>query len=182
MGIFEKLKVNRRGSKPGGFPLFSGKVRIVSRTLSGLFLVGAAHRPREKDPSGKSLDNPQANRKNPGKSGSSQKGRDEKGRTSPDREPPCLTPPPLLALEIYYQISCQAHFSGVHFVFEVFQERDFEEMIAIFLSRLQVCISSLRGFQTKVAHFCSCLVRIKNAAAHVFPSQISSYVIMNVRS
>ena len=26
---------------PGGFPLFSGKVRIVSQTLSGLFLVGA---------------------------------------------------------------------------------------------------------------------------------------------
>ena len=29
------------GSKRGGFPLFSGKVRIVSRILSGLFLVGA---------------------------------------------------------------------------------------------------------------------------------------------
>ena len=39
--------VKRRGkpskgvSKPGGFPLFFGKVQIVSRTLSGLFLVGA---------------------------------------------------------------------------------------------------------------------------------------------
>ena len=41
-------KLNRVVSKPGGFPLFSGKVQIVSRTLSGLFLVGALNRPRKR--------------------------------------------------------------------------------------------------------------------------------------
>ena len=35
-------------AKPGGFPLFSGKVQIVSRTLSGLFLVGALDRPKKR--------------------------------------------------------------------------------------------------------------------------------------
>ena len=43
----------------------------MSRTLSGLFLVGAVSRPRtqkeEKDKSGESPDNPRANRENPGK-------------------------------------------------------------------------------------------------------------------
>ena len=39
---------NRGVSKPGCFPLFSGKVQIVSRTLSGLFLVGALDRPRKR--------------------------------------------------------------------------------------------------------------------------------------
>ena len=49
----EKLKWGV--SKPRGFPLFSGKVRIVSRTLSELFLIGAVNRPRkeEKDKIGK---------------------------------------------------------------------------------------------------------------------------------
>ena len=41
-------KLNRGVSKPGCFPLFSGKVQIVSRTLSGLFLVGALNRPRKR--------------------------------------------------------------------------------------------------------------------------------------
>ena len=41
-------KLNRGVSKPGGFPLLSGKVQIVSRTLSGLFLVGALNRPRKR--------------------------------------------------------------------------------------------------------------------------------------
>ena len=53
-GFGEKL--NRGGSKPGGFPLFSGKVRIVSQTLSGLLLVGAVNRPRKRT---------RTNRKNP---------------------------------------------------------------------------------------------------------------------
>ena len=38
-------------ARPGGFPLFWGKVRIMSRTLSGLFLVGALKeidRPRKR--------------------------------------------------------------------------------------------------------------------------------------
>ena len=38
-GVWEKL--NRGVSKPGCFPLFLGKVQIVSLTPSGLFLVGA---------------------------------------------------------------------------------------------------------------------------------------------
>ena len=43
-----------RGAKPGGFqtrvfPTFSGKgQQIVSQTLSGLFLVGALNRPRQR--------------------------------------------------------------------------------------------------------------------------------------
>ena len=44
--------VKLRAGKPGGFQTggfpFSGKVRIVSRTLSGLFLVGAVNRPRKR--------------------------------------------------------------------------------------------------------------------------------------
>ena len=44
--IWEKL--NRGVSKPGASPLFSGNVQIVSRTLSGLFLVGALNRPRKR--------------------------------------------------------------------------------------------------------------------------------------
>ena len=44
---WEKLT---RGGVPnrGGFQIFSGKVQIVSRTLSGLFLVGAVNRPRKR--------------------------------------------------------------------------------------------------------------------------------------
>ena len=41
-----KRPIKRSMTKPGGFPLFSGKVQIVSRTLSGLFLVGALNRSR----------------------------------------------------------------------------------------------------------------------------------------
>ena len=43
----------------------------MSRTLSGLFLVGALNRPRKRkrDESGKSPDHAQANRENPGKIG-----------------------------------------------------------------------------------------------------------------
>ena len=45
--VWEKL--NRGGSKPGGFPLFFlGKIQTVSQTLSGLFLVGAVNRPRKR--------------------------------------------------------------------------------------------------------------------------------------
>ena len=41
-------KLNPGVSKPTCFPLFSGKVQIVSQTLSGLFLVGALNRPRKR--------------------------------------------------------------------------------------------------------------------------------------
>ena len=96
-GSWEKL--NRGVSKPGGFPIFSGKVQIVSRTLSGLFLVGALNRPRKRksDESGKSPDHPRADRENPGKIPKRIK-KDKKGRMSPDRETPPFETPRLAAL------------------------------------------------------------------------------------
>ena len=72
-------------SIPGCFPLFSGKVQIVSRTLSGLFLVGALNRLRKRK---------RTNRENPRtipaqigeipeKSGKSEK--DKKGQKRKDK-------------------------------------------------------------------------------------------------
>ena len=90
-------KLNRGISKPGGFPLFAGKVQIVSRTLSGLFLVGALNRPRKRK--GTNQENPRTIPeqigKIPEKSGKSQKGqkRKKKGRTSPDWETPPFESP-----------------------------------------------------------------------------------------
>ena len=72
------------------FPtFFAGKVQIVSRTLSGLFPVGALNRPRKRK---------RANRENPRnileQIGKIQTEKDKKGSTSPDREtPPFETPP-----------------------------------------------------------------------------------------
>ena len=53
-------KLNQGVSRAGVSHFFSGKVRIVSRTLSGVFLVGAVHRPRRR----KRID-----RENPGQIG-----------------------------------------------------------------------------------------------------------------
>ena len=72
-----------REAKPGGFPnpggvphFFRGKVQIVSRTLLGLFLVGALNRPRKRK--GTNRENPRTIPeqigKIPEKSGKSQKG------------------------------------------------------------------------------------------------------------
>ena len=79
------------GGEPGGFPN-RGVSQIVSRTLSGLFLVAAVNRPRKRKrrKSGKS----------PHKSGKSRKNRegpkkDKKGRTSPDRDNPLFESPPV---------------------------------------------------------------------------------------
>ena len=77
MSPFKLREANCRGvSKPGCFPLFSGKVQIVSRTLSGLFLVGALNRPRKRKRANR--ENPRTIPKQigkiPGKSGKSQKG------------------------------------------------------------------------------------------------------------
>ena len=94
--LWEKL--NRGVSKPGCFPLFSGKVQIVSRTLSGLFLVGALNRPRKRKRTNR--ENPRTipeqigknPRESPKRTKKDKKG--QKGRTSPDREtPPFETPP-----------------------------------------------------------------------------------------
>ena len=90
-------KLNRGVSKPGGFPLFSGKVQIVSRTLSGLFLVGALYRLRKRK--GTNRENPptipEQIGKIPEKSGKSQKG--QKGQQRKDKSrsgnPPFETAP-----------------------------------------------------------------------------------------
>ena len=91
-------KLNRGVSKPGCFPLFSGKVQIVSRTLSGLFLVGALNRPRKRKRTNRENPRrlPEQIGKIPGKVPKVPKRtkKDKKGRTSPDREtPPFETPP-----------------------------------------------------------------------------------------
>ena len=86
-------------------------VQIVSRTLSGLFLVGALNRPRKRKRTNR--ENPRTIHEQSGKiqekSGKSQKGqkrtkKDKKGRTSQDWEtPPRSKPPRLAALDIWPQ-------------------------------------------------------------------------------
>ena len=69
----------------GGFPTFSGKVQIVSRTLSGLFLVGALNRPRRgkgqigkvPGPSPSKSGKSQINRESPKKDKKGQKRKDQ---------------------------------------------------------------------------------------------------------
>ena len=87
-------------ARPGGFQtggvfaLFSGKVQIVSRTLSGLFLVGALNRQRKRQ--GTNRENPRRVPEQIGKIPENRESpkKDKKGRTSPDREtPPFETPP-----------------------------------------------------------------------------------------
>ena len=96
INIWEEL--NRGVSKPGCFPLFSGKVQIVSRTLSGLFLVGALNRPRKRK--GTNRENPRTIPeqigKIPEKSGKSQKGQKRTKREGQVQigKNPRLKPPP----------------------------------------------------------------------------------------
>ena len=80
-------KLNRGVSKPGCFPLFSGKVQIVSRTLSGLFLVGALNRPRKRKRTNRenSRSIPEQIGKIPEKSGKSQKGQEGQKRKDKSR-------------------------------------------------------------------------------------------------
>ena len=82
-------KLNRGVSKPGDFPLFSGKVQIVSRTLSGLFLLGALNRPRKRK--GTNRENPRTIPeqigKIPEKSGKSQKGQKRKDESRSGNPP-----------------------------------------------------------------------------------------------
>ena len=102
----QNIKIPELGeAKPGGFqtgapgfPLFSGKVRIVSRTLrdcsSLVLLIG---RERGKEQIGKIPgESPDKSGENPGKIGKVQKGqKGQKGRTSPDHEAPPFETPPL---------------------------------------------------------------------------------------
>ena len=95
---FNWEKLNRGVSKPGGFPLFWGKVQIVSQTLSGLFLVGALDRPRKRKRTDR--ENPRTIPEQigeiPEKSGKSQKGQKRKDK-SRSGNPPVWTPPRLAA-------------------------------------------------------------------------------------
>ena len=104
----EHLPLILREAKPGGFqtrvfPIFSGKVQIVSRTLSGLFLVGALKRPRKRKRTNRENPRtiPEQIGKIPEKSGKSKK--DKKGQKRKDksrsRNPPLLKPPRLAALD-----------------------------------------------------------------------------------
>ena len=74
-------KLNRGVSKPRCFPLFLGKVQIVSRTLSGLFLVGALNRPRKRK--GTNRENPQTIPEQIGKI-PEKSGKDKKGQKRKD--------------------------------------------------------------------------------------------------
>ena len=86
-GCLSWVKLNRGVSKPGGFPLFSGKVQIVSRTLSGLFLVGAVNRPRKRKRTNRENARtiPEQIGKIPEKSGKSQKGQKRTQRKDKSR-------------------------------------------------------------------------------------------------
>ena len=102
ISFFHWEKLNRGVSKPGCFPLFSGKVQIVSRTLSGLFLVGALKRPRKRKVTNRENPRtiPEQIGKIPEKSGKSQKGqkRTKKERQVQIGKPPRLKHPCLAAL------------------------------------------------------------------------------------
>ena len=102
-------KLNPGVSKPGCFPLFSGKVQIVSRTLSGLFLVGALNRPRKRKRTNRENPRtiPEQIGKIPEKSGKSQKGqkRTKKEGQVQIGKPPRLKPPRLAALEYMVLLS-----------------------------------------------------------------------------
>ena len=106
----------------GGFPLFSGKVQIVSRTLSGLFLVDALNRPSKRK--GTSRKNPRTIPEKIGKilekSGKSQKGhkRTKKEGQVQIGKPPRLNHPPLFGgpwLSLYREISVAPNRIGTTF-------------------------------------------------------------------
>ena len=88
---FSWEKLNRGVSKPGCFPLFSGKVQIVLRTLSGLFLVGALHRLSKRE---------RTNRENP-RTIPAQIGKVRK-RTKKEGQVQIGKPPRLAALENFF--------------------------------------------------------------------------------
>ena len=84
---------NLREAKPGGF-------QTGSRTLSGLFLVGALKSPRKRKGANRENppDHPRANRENPGKIGKVAKRTKKEGQVQIGK-PPRLTPPRLATLD-----------------------------------------------------------------------------------
>ena len=81
------------GFQTGGFPTFLGKVQIVSRTLSGLFLVRALNRPRKRKRT-----NREDPRRVPGQIGKFPKRTKKEGQVQIGK-PPRLKPPRLAALD-----------------------------------------------------------------------------------
>ena len=71
----------------------------MSRTLSGLFLVGALNRPRKRK--GTNRENPRTIPEQIGKIPGKVPKKDKKGRTSPDRETPPFETPPFSGPWIY---------------------------------------------------------------------------------
>ena len=69
-------------------------------------------------------------------------------------------------MELYYQNSCQSNFSSVHLVFEVFQDKEFKERLAISYLVLQACISFLRCFRQEWRISVFALFAL-NAVAHM---------------
>ena len=117
-----------REAKPGcfqtrGFPIFLGKVQIVSRTLSGLVLVGALNRPRKRKRTDR--ENPRANRKNPRKIEKVPKRTKKEGQVQIGK-PPGLKPPRLAALENYTPIGNRCENGSKNILLchwhEIFQE------------------------------------------------------------
>ena len=76
-----------------------------------------------------------------------------------------------MAGKIYYQNSCDFRYSGVYLVFEVFQEREFKEMLAISYLVLQACISFLRCFRQERCISAFALFA-QDAVAHAFSTCI----------
>ena len=92
--------IKLRDAKPGGFQTrvfptdLSGKVQIVSRTLSGLFLVGALNRPRKRKRANRENPRtiPEQIGKIPEKSGKSEKGQKGKDKSRSGNPPVWNTP------------------------------------------------------------------------------------------
>ena len=70
---------------------------------------------------------------------------------------------------MYYPNSCQSRFSGVYLVFEVVQEREFKDMLAVFYLVFAGVYHVFEAFQTKAVHFCLPCSH-KEAVAHLFSS------------
>ena len=104
-------KLNRGVSKPGCFPLFSGKVQIVSRTPSGLFLVGAPHRPRKRKRT--TWENPRTIPEQIGKIPGKGQKRTKKDKQVQIGKPPRLKHPRLAALEKGSSVSWVAKFKEI---------------------------------------------------------------------
>ena len=99
------------GFQTGGFPTFLGKVQIVSRTLSGLFFVGAVDRSRKRKRTNRENPRrvPEQIGKIPEKSTKSPK-KDKKEGQVQIRKPPLLKPPRFSGLQ---HLGCSELFTPI---------------------------------------------------------------------